>query len=366
MLNFATKRIKMGEQSTENKIRVGITVGDLNGISHEILFKVFADHSMYQICVPVFYGNAKAWAFHKKLCGNPDVVYQIIPPGGQLTDKKINLINCWEEEVKIEPGPANSFTGKYALISLNRALKDLKDGFIDVLVTLPLDKNSVSINEPGFTGHTGYIAAYFKAEKPLMVMVSDALKVACVTVHVPLKNVPSVLNTELIKKTISACIQTLKNDFMITKPRIAVLGLNPHAGDEGLLGNEERDIIQPAINSFREEAIVLGPYPADGFFGKGIFKRFDLTLAMYHDQGLIPFKTMHPDDGVNFTAGLPVIRTSPAHGTGADIAGKNKADESSFRSAIYRAIDIFKCRKQNAEARANPLKISELSIDRSG
>lgn len=356
----------MSEHSSENKLRVGISIGDLNGISHELIFKTFLDHTMFQVCTPVVYGSAKAWAFHRKLCGNPEVQFQPVQSGGQPSDKKVNLVNCWEEEVKIEPGPANSFTGKYALISLNKALKDLKDGFIDVLVTLPLDKNSVAINEPGFTGHTGYIAAYYNVQKPLMMMVSDFLKVACVTVHVPFKNVPSVLNTELIKNTIRNGIQSLKNDFGITKPRIGVLGLNPHAGDGGLLGNEEKEIIQPAINSFGEEAVVLGPYPADGYFGKGTFKKFDLTIAMYHDQGLIPFKTMHPEDGVNFTAGLPVIRTSPSHGTGADIAGKNKADESSFRSAIYRAIDIYHNRKRNAEMKSNPLKISELATDRSG
>jgi 4-hydroxy-L-threonine phosphate dehydrogenase PdxA len=181
-----------------------------------------------------------------------------------------------------------------------------------------------------------------------------------------LKNVPAALNTELIKSTIRNGIQSLKNDFGIAKPRIGVLGLNPHAGDGGLLGNEEKEIIQPAINSFSEEAVVLGPYPADGYFGKGTFKKFDLTIAMYHDQGLIPFKTLHPADGVNFTAGLPHIRTSPSHGTGADIAGKNKADESSFRSAIYKAIDIYKGRKAYARAIANPLKISEMATDRSG
>lgn len=356
----------MSEHSSEHKLRVGITIGDLNSISHELIFKTFLDHAMFQVCTPVVYGSAKAWAFHRKLCGNPEVQYQPVQPGTHLSDKKVNLINCWDEEVKIEPGPANSFTGKYALVSLNKALKDLKEGFIDVLVTLPLDKNSVAINEPGFTGHTGYIAAFFNVKKPLMMMISDTLKLACVTVHVPLKNVPSVLSPELIKNTIRAGMESLKNDFGIIKPRIAVLGLNPHAGDGGLLGNEEKDIIQPAINAFSEEAIVLGPYPADGYFGKGAFKKFDLTIAMYHDQGLIPFKTMHPGDGVNYTAGLPVIRTSPAHGTGADIAGKNKADESSFRSAVYKAIDIWYNRKRIAEAKANPLKISELATDRSG
>lgn len=356
----------MSENSAENKLKVGISIGDLNGISHELIFKTFLDHSMFQVCAPVVYGNAKAWAFHRKLCGNPEVQYQTVQSGGQLSDKKINLVNCWEEEVKIEPGPANSFTGKYALLSLNKALNDLKEGHTDVLVTLPLDKNSVAINEPGFTGHTGYIATYFNVQKPLMIMLSDTLKIACVTVHIPFKNVPTVLNTELIKNTIRSGIQSLKNDFGFTKPRIGVLGLNPHSGDGGLLGNEEKDVIQPAINSFSEEAVVLGPYPADGYFGKGLFKKFDLTIAMYHDQGLIPFKTMHPGDGVNYTASLPYIRTSPSHGTGADIAGKNKADESSFRNAIYKAIDIYKNRKNNAKATAHPLKISELATDRSG
>lgn len=356
----------MSEVSSENKLKVGISIGDLNGISHELIFKTFIDHAMFQVCTPVVYGSTKAWAFHRKLCGNPEVQFQPVQSGGQLSDKKVNLVNCWEEEVKIEPGPANSFTGKYALLSMNKALKDLKEGFIDVLVTLPLDKKSVAINEPGFTGHTGYIAGYFNVQKPLMMMVSDTLKSACVTVHIPLKNVPAAISTELIKNTIRTGIQSLKNDFGITKPRIGVLGLNPHAGDGGLLGIEEKEIIQPAINSFSEEAVVLGPYPADGYFGKGTFKKFDLTIAMYHDQGLIPFKTLHPDDGVNFTAGLPVIRTSPAHGTGADIAGKNKASENSFRSAVYKAIDIYRSRKANAEAKANPLKISELATDRSG
>jgi 4-hydroxythreonine-4-phosphate dehydrogenase len=354
----------MSDHSTLSRLRVGITIGDINSISHELIFKTFSDHAMYQVCIPVVYGNNKVWAFHRKLCGNPEVHYQPVLLPGSYVEKKINLINCWEEEVKIEPGPANFFTGKYALKSLNRALQDLKAGLIDVLVTLPVDKNAVAIHEPSFKGHTDYIASFFNVQKPLMIMISDLLKVACVTVHTPLRQVAALLNQEMIKATIRKAIDSMKYDFGIIKPRIAVLGLNPHAGEGGLLGHEEKEIIAPAIHSFAEQAIVLGPYSADGFFGKALFRKFDLTIAMYHDQGLIAFKTLFPQEGVNYTAGLPVVRTAPAHGTGADIAGKNKADEHSFRNAIYKAIDIYKSRQRIAESMAQPLKISALTDDK--
>ncbi|MCC6383768.1 MAG: 4-hydroxythreonine-4-phosphate dehydrogenase PdxA [Bacteroidia bacterium] len=349
----------MSQNEAEEKLRVGISIGDINSISHELIFKTFSDHNMLHVCTPVVYSSAKAWAFHRKALGNPEIQYQTIAQRSELNTKKLNLVNCWDEEVKIEFGPGNSFTGKYAVLALKKSLDDLNDGYIDVLVTCPLDKHAVEKTTPGFNGHTNFIASYLKTGTPLMMFLSDVIKVICVTGHVSLKNAVGSLTQDLIKNQIRQAIRSLNNDFGIIKPRIAVLGLNPHASDQGLMGNEEKEIIEPAIRSLTDEhAIILGPYPADGFFGHKLNKKFDLVVAMYHDQGLIPFKALFHANGVNYTAGLPIIRTSPVHGTGADIAGKNKADESSFRSAIYSAIDIQASRKLNKELMANPLKVS--------
>lgn len=350
---------------SEDKVRVGITIGDVNGIGPEVIIKTFADNRMHQICTPVIYGSSKVISFYRKLMNNVEFNFTSIKSITELNHKRTNLINCWEEEVKIEPGQANATGGKYAFMSLQTACKDLSDGNIDVLITAPIDKKTMQQDGFRFPGHTEYLAQQFNAPDHLMMLVSDRLRVATVTGHIPVKQVAAELTKEKILSRIKVMNQSLKRDFGIRKPRIAVLGLNPHSGDNGLIGNEETEVIAPAIKAaFDQQILVYGPYPADGFFGMAKFKSFDGVLAMYHDQGLVPFKSLSFDSGVNFTAGLPVVRTSPDHGTGYDIAGKGLASEDSFRTAIYAACDIFNSRITFDEAGANPLKFSKLGGDR--
>ena len=350
---------------TEDKVRVGITIGDVNGIGPEVIIKTFADNRMHQICTPVIYGSSKVFSFYRKLMNNVEFNFTSIKSITELNHKRTNLINCWEEEVKIEPGQANATGGKYAFMSLQTACKDLSDGNIDVLITAPIDKKTMQQDGFRFPGHTEYLAQQFNAPDHLMMLVSDRLRVATVTGHIPVKQVAGELTKEKILSRIKVMNQSLKRDFGIRKPRIAVLGLNPHSGDNGLIGTEETEVIAPAIKAaFDQQILVYGPYPADGFFGMAKFKSFDGVLAMYHDQGLVPFKSLSFDSGVNYTAGLPVVRTSPDHGTGYDISGKGLASEDSFRSAIYTACDIFKSRIAFDEAGANPLKFSKLGGDR--
>lgn len=352
-------------QENEEKVRVGVTIGDINGIGPEIIIKTFADNRMHQVCTPVIYGQAKVLSFYRKALNNNEFNFTTIHNIGEVNDKRTNLVNCWEEEAKIEPGVAGPAGGKYAFAALQAAVKDLADGNIDVLVTGPIDKKSMQQEGFRFPGHTEYLAQQFNAQGHLMMLVSDTLRIATVTGHIPVKQVAQELSKEKILSCIKVMNHSLKRDFGIRKPKIAVLGLNPHSGDNGLIGTEETEIISPAIKTAFDDGIMAyGPYSADGFFGSPAFAKFDGILAMYHDQGLVPFKSIAFETGVNYTAGLSVVRTSPDHGTAYDIAGKNVAAEDSLRAAIYLAIDIHQKRNEFDEITANPLKFSKLGGDR--
>jgi 4-hydroxythreonine-4-phosphate dehydrogenase len=346
---------------SEQKLKVGISTGDINGIGIEVILKTFAAPGMLQSCNPIIYGSVATISAHKKQLGISDLNFLQIKDASQATGKQLQVINCWEEEPLIEFGKACATGGKYALASLKAATEDLKNGKIDVLVTAPIDKNSIQSEEFNFPGHTEYLALQFDVKDNLMLMVNENLRIGVATGHVSLAKVPSLLSSELILKKLKLMAKSLTEDFRIRKPKIAVLGLNPHAGDNGLMGNEEERIIIPALRKAKESHIMaFGPYPADGFFGSGSYTKFDGVLAMYHDQGLIPFKTLSFGTGVNFTSGLPAIRTSPDHGTGFDIAGKNLANENSFRHAVFLACDIFNRRKEYSEISADPLKFANL------
>jgi 4-hydroxythreonine-4-phosphate dehydrogenase len=326
---------------------VGITIGDINGIGPEVLLKSLLDSRILKICVPVIYASSKLLnRFRKSMDIGDDFQIFTAKNIDDIHPKKINLINCWEEDFEPEPGKETIEGGKAALLSLEKATADLQTKKIDALVTAPVNKNNMQQENFSFPGHTEYLASKFNAEV-LMTMVSEELefRLAVCTGHIPLESVKKELTAEKISKCLNIFHQSLKNDFKISKPKIAILGLNPHAGENGLLGKEEEEIISPLIKKFKEQGmLVFGPYPADGFFGNQIQKKFDGVLSMYHDQGLIPFKTIAFDSGINFTAGLPVIRTSPDHGTAYDIAGKNIADESSFRHALFLASKLAKAR----------------------
>lgn len=327
--------------------KIGITHGDLNGISYEVILKALADNKILDICTPVVYGLSKVAGYYKKNMQMQDFSFQYIKNPGQASQKKANLINLSETEVPVNMGESTPVAGKYAEMALSYACNDLKNKNIDALVTAPINKNNIQSEQFHFPGHTEYLASTFGVENPLMMMISPAVKLAFVTNHVAIENVAKTISKELIIKKLKILNQSLIKDFGSTNPRIAVLSLNPHAGDKGLIGKEEENIIIPAIReAFDQKIYAFGPYPADGLFGSGNYSKFDAVLAMYHDQGMIPFKILADREGVNYTAGLPIVRTSPAHGTGYDIAGKNIADEQSFRSAIYLAIDILRNRLQ--------------------
>ena len=350
---------------SEEKIIVGISQGDINGIGLEIIIKTFIDPQMLEICTPVVFGSAKTASYHRKALNIEDFSFNQIKDISEINHKRANLINVYEEEVSIELGKQTDIGGKYALKSLEAAANALAQGKVDVLVTAPINKENIQSPDFKFPGHTEYLDEKFGGGNSLMFLVSDTLKVAVVTGHIPVQRVAQELTSEKIVKKIQVLHKSLVEDFSIRKPKIAVLGLNPHAGDNGVIGDEEQKIIIPAINKAKEGGMLIyGPYPADGFFGNGTYTKFDAVLAMYHDQGLIPFKTISFNSGVNFTAGLPIVRTSPDHGTAYDIAGKNLASEESFRKAIYTAIDIYKTRKQYTELSANPLKINPIKRER--
>ena len=340
----------------ERKIRVAITQGDTNGVGYEVILKAFADPAILELCTPIIYGSPKIAAYHRKVL-NIESTFSIISHAEDARDGRVNLLTCFDDDVKVELGQPSQEAGEAALKALDRAMTDFRSQLYDVLVTAPINK--ATIQSPGFQfpGHTEYIeSSVGNGEKALMILMNDVLRVALVTTHLPIKNVAQAITKEAIIEKATIFHRALKRDFRISNPRIAVLALNPHAGDEGLLGTEEKDIIKPAINELADNGIqAFGPYPADGFFGAGTFERFDGVLAMYHDQGLAPFKTIAIEDGVNYTAGLPIVRTSPDHGTAFDIAGKGKANEHSMRQAIYTAIDIFRNRQQYDEPLANPL-----------
>jgi len=314
---------------------------------------------MLELCTPIVYGSSKVASIHRKKLQINDFSFHKINSATEANMKKPNIIECWKEDVTVAFGEENKDGGKYALASLEAATKDLLENKIDALVTAPINKNNIQSETFNFPGHTEYLTNKFEGES-LMLMTSENLKVGVVTNHIPIKTVATALTTEAIFVKIKTLNKTLIQDFMITNPRIAVLGLNPHAGDNGLLGKEEEEIIIPAINNAKSVNInAFGPYPADGFFGSGNYKKFDAVLGMYHDQGLIPFKSLSFGSGTNYTAGLNIVRTSPDHGVAYDIAGKNKAEENSFRAAIYLACDIAKNRKRSEEMNKDPLKPSK-------
>lgn len=348
-----------------DKIKVGISIGDFNGIGLEIIIKTLADTRMLNFCTPIVYGNTKVASYYRKNAGIQDFSFNVIQNIEQANPKRANMINCWEEEVKINPGQFTQEGGHYALLSLKAATRDLIEGKIDVLVTAPINKKNIQSSTFSFPGHTEYIQAMTGDPGVLMLMVSESLKIGVATGHIPLSEVAKSLSKALLLEKLHLLNQSLKNDFWIRKPKIAVLGLNPHAGDEGLIGDEENTIIKPAIEEANKSDIfTFGPYPADGFFAGDQYLGFDGVLAMYHDQGLIPFKHIAGENGVNFTAGLSVIRTSPDHGTAYDIAGKNLASPQSFREALFTAITLFKNRKEQKVLLSNPLKTKRLAKDR--
>jgi len=340
-------------------IKVGITHGDINGIGYEVILKTFSDLRMVEICTPIIYGSSKVAAYHRKALDLQPVMFNQISDAKDADPNKVNIINTTLDEIKVELGKSTKIAGDAALAALERATKDLSEGLIDVLVTAPINKDNIQQDNFHFPGHTEYLEQKFGGEgaKSLMILAKDNLRVALVTGHMPLSEVPKAVTKEKVEEAISIFDETLQRDFNIEKPRIAVLSLNPHAGENGLLGTEEETTITPAIQEMSKKGILcFGPFAADGFFGSGHFDNYDGILAMYHDQGLAPFKTIAMEDGVNFTAGLPIVRTSPAHGTAYGIAGKNEASEESFRQAVYMAIDNFRNRKEYDAARTNPLR----------
>jgi 4-hydroxythreonine-4-phosphate dehydrogenase len=329
----------------KNKPVVGISIGDINGIGAEVTMKALMDNRIQKLVTPVIYAHGKAITFYRKQLEMDDFNFMQIRSVDEIHHKKINLINVVEDSPEVIPGVETQEAGKMALAALNHAIEDLKAGKIEALVTAPLNKNNINSGDLKFVGHTEYLTAAFDTKESLMFLVADDIRVGIVTGHIPLKDVAQNITPNNIKSKLNLMLKSLTDDFGIAKPRIAVLGLNPHAGEDGLLGDEEINIIQPVIREFKDKGhLVFGPYPADGFFGMMHQKKFDGVLAMYHDQGLIPFKSIAFETGVNFTAGLPIVRTSPDHGTAYNIAGKNVADEGSMRAAILQAYDVIRNR----------------------
>jgi 4-hydroxythreonine-4-phosphate dehydrogenase len=348
-----------------NKLKIGISIGDVNGIGLEIIIKTLADSMIYNYCTPIVYGHTKVASFYRRITETSELNFNVINHPSEAQSKRANMINCWEEDVKIEPGVANKEVGKFAFMSLERATADLKNGDIDALVTAPINKDTIQSEDFNFPGHTEYLQERDGAADSLMFLVSDTLRVGVVTGHIPITKVAESLTTEKILGKLKLMNASLRNDFWIRKPKIAVLGLNPHASDNGLIGDEEQTTIIPAIEEARaNDILAFGPYAADGFFANATYMQFDAVLAMYHDQGLIPFKQIAFESGVNFTAGLNFVRTSPDHGTAFDIAGKNLASEISFREAIFTALHIAKHRIEGLELNENPLQFTKLQRDR--
>lgn len=340
-----------------NKPVIGLTLGDINGIGPELIIRTLADSRINDICTLVVFGSGKVINFYRK--GLPDLNFNFTPIRdlSRPNPKQPNLITCWEEDVNITPGEANETGGKYAAISLLEATAALKSGEIQGLVTAPINKNNIQREEFNFTGHTPFLQHYFETRDVLMFMVAENIRIGLVTEHLAVKDVAAALTKEAIVSKAMLMHESLKKDFGIDKPRIAILALNPHAGDEGLIGREEKEVIIPAIKEIRNKNVIaIGPFSSDAFFARHQHENFDGVLAMYHDQGLIPFKSLAIGEGVNYTAGLPVIRTSPDHGTAYDIAGQNKADHASFLAAIFECVDIWRRRHNYKAMRANPLK----------
>lgn len=339
------------------KIRVAITHGDTNGVGYEVIFKTFAEPAMLELCTPIIYGSPKVAAYHRNALGI-QANFTIINSAADAHNGKLNLLTTFDEEVKVELGSPSKEAGAASLKALERAVEDYRNGLFDVLVTAPINKNNIQGDRFNFCGHTEYLEERVgDGNKSLMILLNDVMRVALVTTHLPIKDVAGTITKELIVEKATIFNKSLKRDFRVYNPRIAVLALNPHAGDGGLIGTEEQEIIAPAIKELSGNGVyAFGPYAADGFFGHGTYESFDGVLAMYHDQGLAPFKALDRGDGVNFTAGLPIVRTSPDHGTAYEIAGKNVADESSFRNAVYVALDVFRNRAEYDAPLSHPLE----------
>ena len=341
------------------KLIVGITQGDGNGISYEVIIKALADERILDMCTPVIYGSSKIFGFYKKHIHNIEQINtNVITSAKDVHQKRVNIVNCLPENVFVEPGQPTPESAKSAMTALERAVADIKEGHIDVLVTAPINKRAMVGEGFGYTGHTEYLEEQFGVDEVAMIMVTDNLKVGVVTGHIPLKDVPASITSEKILAKLRLMRKSLQRDFGVDAPKIAVLGLNPHCGDGGLLGDEEQQIILPAVKAANEEGIMaFGPYSPDGFFGLGNYQKFDAVLAMYHDQGLTPFKALAFEEGVNYTAGLPIVRTSPDHGTAYEMAGRDIADPRSMIASIYAAIDIFNKREAYDELVANRMTI---------
>jgi 4-hydroxythreonine-4-phosphate dehydrogenase len=332
--------------NTNERPVIGISLGDFNGIGPEVILKTLSDNRVLKLFTPVVYGSYKILAKYKRISETEEVVFNSVKNFEGINPKKVNLITCWEEDYEVSPGKVTEQAGKCALISLQKATEDVIAGRTDAIVTSPINKHNIQSSEFDFPGHTEYFTAKAGLTDSLMLLVTDNLRIGVVTGHIPLSEVKNQISKEKIAAKLTLMYKSLKNDFGIQKPKIAVLGLNPHAGENGLLGMEEQEMIVPLIEELKNKGILAyGPFPSDGFFGMHHYKKFDAVLAMYHDQGLIPFKALAFDRGVNFTAGLPFIRTSPDHGTAYDIAGKNIASESSFREALYLAYDLVRAKK---------------------
>ena len=342
----------------EKKIKVAITHGDINGVGYEVILKTFGDSRMFDLCTPIVYGSTKVASYHKKLLTSmpQEMQFTSIRDASEAQDRKFNFINLTSEEVKIDLGKSTDVAGRLSRESLNRACADLKAGKVDVLGTAPLNKRNIQAPDFDFPGHTEYLSHQFGSSS-LMMMVCDRIRIGIMTNHYALKDVPGALTHNLLFDKMMLMNESLKRDFGITRPKIAVLALDPHAGDDGVIGDFDKKVIRPVIDEVQSKGVLAyGPFPSDGFFGSSEFNKFDGVLALYHDQGLIPFKLMSFTEGVNYTAGLPYVRTSPAHGTGYDIAGKDKASEQSFRAAVYLACNILRNRKEYDELNADPLK----------
>ena len=344
---------------------IGITTGDLNGIGTEVIIKTFSDNRMLELCTPVIFSSNKVINYYRKIM--PELVFNFASTKDltKLNPKQVNIFNCWDDEVAIQPGVLTEAGGKYALRSLMVAAQCLKDGQLDAIVTAPLHKANTNVPDFPFTGHTPYFKDKFGAKDVLMLLYNNNLRVALATEHIPISKVSASITKELLLSKLNILKETLIKDFGIDKPRIAVLGLNPHAGDDGQIGTEEQTVIKPAIDHMRQfNNLVFGPFSADAFFARGSYVHFDAVLAMYHDQGLVALKTLAQGEGVNYTAGLPIIRTSPDHGTAFDIAGKNLADPSSFREAVYQCLDLLAQRQRYSENTANPLRRGRIEKER--
>ncbi|MBR1889039.1 MAG: 4-hydroxythreonine-4-phosphate dehydrogenase PdxA [Alloprevotella sp.] len=337
--------------------KIGITHGDTNGVGYELIFKLFEQQELFSLLTPVVYGSAKVASYHKKSM-SLNLPFQIINDADKAQEGKLNFINCFDEDTKVEYGKLTAEAGQAAYKSLQKATSDLKAGLIDALVTMPVNKGAIQQSGVPFVGHTEYLERELGEgeEHPLMILLNDSMRIALVTTHIPVSRIAESITPELVELKLRRLQYSLRHDFLIPMPRIAVLGLNPHNGDNGVCGSEEETILKPVINKLIEEGKhIYGPFPADGFFGNGLFRQFDAVLAMYHDQGLAPFKALSPEGGVNFTAGLSYVRTSPGHGTAFDIAGKGVADISSAKASLYTAIDILRNREFDTEAYENPL-----------